>query len=109
MLIDSSWTGEGHFFGQFFRKIYDRPCPDGLVWDDNLKRCEWTSDTCNSEDDNNNNDDDDDNGNNDDDGNNDNGDAGENSDEHDPDNKCPCVSSCTGMPIGATRPISGVQ
>ena len=24
----------------------DRPCPDGLVWDDNLKRCEWESTTC---------------------------------------------------------------
>ena len=27
--------------------IYDnRPCPANLVWDDNKKRCEWTSDTC---------------------------------------------------------------
>lgn len=27
--------------------LYDeRPCPSDLVWDDNLKRCEWTSDTC---------------------------------------------------------------
>ncbi|KAI0207937.1 hypothetical protein LSAT2_007383 [Lamellibrachia satsuma] len=26
---------------------YDnRPCPAGLVWDDNVKRCEWTSPTC---------------------------------------------------------------
>ena len=26
---------------------YDnRPCPADLVWDDNLKRCEWTSSTC---------------------------------------------------------------
>ena len=24
----------------------NRPCPANLVWDDNLKRCEWTSTTC---------------------------------------------------------------
>ena len=30
--------------------MYDgRPCPAGLVWDDNVKRCEWTSTTCGSE------------------------------------------------------------
>ncbi len=29
--------------------IYDeRSCPVGLVWDDNKKRCEYKSDTCNS-------------------------------------------------------------
>ncbi len=27
--------------------LYDnRPCPAGLVWDDNLRRCEFTSSTC---------------------------------------------------------------
>ena len=27
--------------------LYDgRPCPANLVWDDNLKRCEWESTTC---------------------------------------------------------------
>ena len=24
----------------------DRPCPANLVWDDNLKRCEYESNTC---------------------------------------------------------------
>ena len=29
--------------------IHDnRPCPAGLMWDDNVKRCDWTSDTCNT-------------------------------------------------------------
>ncbi|KAI0228152.1 hypothetical protein LSAT2_021380 [Lamellibrachia satsuma] len=23
-----------------------RPCPEKIIWDDNLKRCEWTSNTC---------------------------------------------------------------
>ena len=28
-------------------RLYDnRLCPAGLVWDDNLKRCEWVSTTC---------------------------------------------------------------
>ena len=27
--------------------IYDnRSCPTGLLWNDNVKRCEWTSPTC---------------------------------------------------------------
>lgn len=26
--------------------MYEMPCPVGLVWDDNDKRCEWTSTTC---------------------------------------------------------------
>jgi len=26
--------------------ISNRPCPDGLVWDDYKKRCEWISETC---------------------------------------------------------------
>ena len=61
--------------------IHDnRPCPDGLIWDDNLKRCQLTSDTCNSED-----------GNNDDDQN----------------DICPCVSSCTGMPDGDYQSCNG--
>ncbi|KAK3591081.1 hypothetical protein CHS0354_005478 [Potamilus streckersoni] len=25
---------------------YDMPCPSNLVWDDNVKRCEWKSNTC---------------------------------------------------------------
>ena len=30
------------------RMYADRPCAaGGLSWDDNLKRCEWTSATCN--------------------------------------------------------------
>ena len=29
--------------------IANRPCPPGTVWDDNLKRCEYTSSTCTGE------------------------------------------------------------
>ncbi|KAI0211307.1 hypothetical protein LSAT2_003869 [Lamellibrachia satsuma] len=28
------------------RKFDNRPCPASLVWDDNVKQCRWTSDTC---------------------------------------------------------------
>ena len=34
----------------FNEVIYkNRPCPANLVWDDNIKRCEWKSDTCTSD------------------------------------------------------------
>ena len=90
--------------------LYDnRPCPAGLVWDDNKKRCEYTSDTCNGDandddnddtDDDNNDNNNDDNNNNDDDNNNDNG--GE-----DDDSSCDCVDSCTGMPDGNYQSCHG--
>ena len=111
----------------------NRPCPDGLVWDDNAKRCEWTSDTCPGEDDNNDDDDDgnndsNDNNSNDDDSSDDDGngnsdndssdgngdgdsddsnDSDGNGDSDDGQTTGECVSSCEGMEDGDYQSCNG--
>ncbi len=56
----------------------NRPCPAGLVWDDNLKQCEWTSQTCNSK-----------------------CEAGGDSGE------CDCITSCNGVTDGDYQSCQG--
>ena len=42
-----SCDGCGVYVTCSYGRIFpDRPCPGGLKWDDNLKRCDWKSRTC---------------------------------------------------------------
>ena len=77
--------------------LYDnRPCPADLVWDDNLKKCMYTSNTCCDDDGNNGGDANDDG---DDDANDDNNDGNEGDDDTNG-GTGNCVSSCEGVPNG---------